>query len=82
MSIDLQQTIQEQVRVLSEDEMREVLKYMQNLRKEKKIRKAKPISAIFEDLSNEIPLEEWQELPTDGAENHDHYLYGAPKKTE
>ena len=82
MAIDLQQTIQEQVRVLSEDEMRDVLNYMQNLRKEKKVQKTKPISAIFEDLSNEISFEEWKELPTDGAENHDHYLYGAPKKTE
>ena len=82
MSIDLQQTIQEQVRVLSEDEMKRVLDFMRNLRKENKSQKAKPISAIFEDLSNEIPLEEWQELPSDGAENHDHYLYGAPKKTK
>ena len=82
MSVDLQQTIQEQVRVLSEDEIREVLNFMQNLRKEKRKQKAKPISAIFEDLSNEISLEEWNELPTDGAENHDHYLYGAPKKSE
>ena len=81
MSIDLQQTIQEQVRVLSEDEMKRVLDFMRNLRKENKSQKAKSISAIFEDLSNEIPLEEWQELPSDGAENHDHYLYGAPKKT-
>ena len=82
MSIDLQQTIQEQVRVLSEDEMKRVLDFMRNLRKENKSQKAKSISAIFEDLSNEIPLEEWQELPSDGAENHDHYLYGAPKKTK
>ncbi len=80
MSASLQQTIQEQVRVLSEDEMREVLNYMQNLRKERKVRTTKPISAIFEDLSNEIPLEEWKELPTDGAENHDYYLYNVPKK--
>jgi thermostable 8-oxoguanine DNA glycosylase len=82
MSVDLQQTIQEQIRVLSEDEMREVLNFVQNLRKEKKSRQAKPISAIFEDLSSEISLEEWKELPADCAENHDHYLYGAPKKTE
>ena len=82
MSIDLQQTIQEQIRVLSEDDMKRVLDFMQRLRKEDKSQKAKPISAIFEDLSNEIPLEEWQELPTDGAENHDHYLYGSPKKTK
>lgn len=79
MSVDLQQVVQEQVRVLSEDELREVLDFMQNLRKENEPRKAKPISAVFEDLSKEIPLEEWRKLPTDGAENHDFYLYGAPK---
>ncbi len=80
MSVNLQQTIQEQIRVLSEDEMRRVLNFVQNLRKEKQRHKAKPISAIFEELSGEISLEEWEELPSDGAENHDHYLYGAPKR--
>ena len=82
MSANLQQAIQEQVRVLSENEMRQVFDFVQNLRREKTSRQAKPISAVFEDLSGEIPLEEWKELPADGAENHDHYLYGAPKKTK
>jgi len=36
----------------------------------------RPISEIFEELSSQIPLEEWAELPRDGAEQHDHYLYG------
>ena len=27
-----------------------------------------------------IPEEELDKIPHDGAENHDHYLYGAPKK--
>ncbi len=80
MSVDLQETIQDQVRVLSDDELKQVLKFMRNLRKEKSEQQARPISAIFEDLSSEIPLEEWEELPSDGAENHDHYLYGASKK--
>lgn len=41
----------------------------------------RPIAEIFEELSSQIPLEEWAELPTDGAEQHDHYLYGSPKRT-
>lgn len=81
MSIDLQQAIQEQVRVLSEAEMQRVFDFIQHLRKAKITMPAKPISAMFDDLSSEIPFEEWNELPSDGAENHDHYLYGAPKKT-
>ncbi len=41
----------------------------------------RPIADVFEGLSSQIPLEEWAELPTDGAEQHDHYLYGSPKRT-
>ena len=81
MSANLQNSIQEQVRILSDDEMRQVLSFVNGLREERKNGQAKPISAIFENLSNEISLAEWSELPTDGAENHDHYLYGTPKKT-
>lgn len=82
MSVDLQQAIQEQIRVLSEDEMQQVFNFVQSLRLKKTLPQSKSISAIFENLSSEIPLDEWKELPVDGAENHDHYLYGAPKKTE
>lgn len=33
-----------------------------------------------ERIAREIPKEELDKLPRDGAKNHDHYLYGAPKK--
>ena len=82
MSLSLQHALQEQIRVLSEDEMRQVLSFVNGLHQEKAIPQAKTISAIFEDLSKEVSLEEWSELPSDGAENHDHYLYGTPKKTK
>jgi Arc/MetJ-type ribon-helix-helix transcriptional regulator len=29
-----------------------------------------------------IPDEEWDKLPTDLAEQHDHYLYGTPKRPQ
>jgi hypothetical protein len=82
MAVNLQQTIQQEIRVLSEEEMRQVLNFVTTLQKKKKPMREKPLSAIFEELSNELPLEQWRELPTDGAENHDHYLYGAPKKSK
>jgi hypothetical protein len=81
MSAKLRQAVQEQVSVLSEDEVKQVFDFMQGLRKDKKLSQMKPISAVFEELSNQVPLETWSELPSDGAENHDHYLYGAPKKS-
>ncbi len=27
-----------------------------------------------------VPSSIWERVPTDGAEQHDHYLYGSPKK--
>ena len=27
-----------------------------------------------------LPDEVWERMPVDGAEQHDHYLYGVPKR--
>jgi hypothetical protein len=35
---------------------------------------------IVRNLVEEIPEDVLNRLPTDGSINHDHYLYGAPKK--
>lgn len=80
MAFNLQYAIQEQIKVLSDDEKLKVLVFICDLQKAKPVGEVKPIADIFADLSAEIPLEQWQELPVDGAANHDHYLYGAPKK--
>ncbi|CAN5269303.1 hypothetical protein BH09SUM1_BH09SUM1_05000 [soil metagenome] len=31
-------------------------------------------------LVSQIPEEELAKLPIDGADNHDHYIYGTPKR--
>ena len=40
----------------------------------------KPIWEVFEEITASIPEEEWAKLPDDGAEQHDHYIYGTPKR--
>ena len=40
----------------------------------------KPIWETFIEASREIPDEELARLPTDGATQHDHYIYGVPKR--
>ena len=40
---------------------------------------SRPLWEIAEEISAQVPLEEWEKLPADGAEQHDHYLYGSPK---
>ncbi|TET24031.1 MAG: hypothetical protein E3J71_00290 [Candidatus Stahlbacteria bacterium] len=41
---------------------------------------ARPIEDILMELASEVPEEEWDKLPKDGAKNLDHYLYGTPKE--
>jgi len=40
----------------------------------------KPIWEVFQELSASVPDEVWDALPTDLSEQHDHYIYGTPKR--
>ena len=40
----------------------------------------KPIWEQFADAFKDIPEEELNRLPVDGAAQHDHYIYGTPKR--
>jgi len=37
---------------------------------------------FVEDISAQVPREEWEKLPSDLSKNLDHYLYGSPKDEE
>jgi hypothetical protein len=41
---------------------------------------AKPIWEEIDELIRGVPPEELDKLPVDGAEQHDHYIYGTPKR--
>ncbi len=80
MSTDLQRAVVEKLQTLTEEQQREVLDFMEDLE-----RKATPLERLGEladDLLRDVPREVIAQLPVDGAENHDHYLYGARKKDE
>ncbi len=34
------------------------------------------------ECTKDIPIEEFEKLPKDGAHQHDHYLYGTPKRND
>ena len=40
----------------------------------------RPIWEVALELFKDIPEEEFKNYPTDGALEHDHYIYGTPKK--
>jgi Arc/MetJ-type ribon-helix-helix transcriptional regulator len=42
----------------------------------------KPIWEEILELTADIPDEEFAKLPVDGAEQHDHYIYGIPKRPQ
>ena len=50
-------------------------------RKELKAQPPKPYWQVWVDAGKSIPQEDWDKVPHDGSYNHDHYLYGTPKKT-
>ena len=40
-----------------------------------------PISQIIAEIMKDVPAEELARLPEDGASEHDHYIYGWPKRS-
>jgi len=43
---------------------------------------ARPIWDEIDDIIRAVPSEELEKLPADGAEFHDHYIYGTPKRSK
>ncbi len=42
----------------------------------------RPTWQIVLDAFKDVPEEVWERMPTDGASEHDHYLYGTPKRNQ
>ena len=40
----------------------------------------RPISEVIAELMRDVPAEAWAMMPKDGASEHDHYIYGWPKR--
>jgi putative addiction module CopG family antidote len=40
----------------------------------------KPVWERILEMTADIPAEEWDKLPADLSEQHDHYIYGTPKR--
>ena len=49
-------------------------------RKKRDAAPRKPLGQIIAEIGMKIPDAEMRKMPTDGAANHDHYIYGTPKQ--
>ena len=80
MQTEIAETIYEKVKVLPLDKQEEVLEFVEEKLAFAAKKDSRPIWEKIVEISNRVPEEEWAKLPNDGAENLNHYLYGAPKK--
>ena len=84
MSSNVEEILIEKVKGLPEAAQREVLEFVESLSAQRGPTAAptdeRPIWEVVEELASRVPDSDWDTLPADGAEQHDHYLYGAPKR--
>jgi hypothetical protein len=83
MSANLEQTILEKIQALPDKKQEEVLALVDQMLKEGQPQtpeNVRPIWDIIEEIVTNAPPGTWDDVPTDGSVNHDHYLYGAPKQ--
>jgi len=75
-----------QVQALPEDEQNRVARLMLDASETVHLAdgegtgEQKPIWEIAVELMKDVPEEDLEKLPTDGATEHDHYIYGTPKR--
>lgn len=57
-----------------------LLKQEEQQHEENGVTDTRPIWEVFADIMSDVSEEEMNNLPTDAAAQHDHYIYGLPKK--
>jgi hypothetical protein len=60
--------------------LQEVLNFLLSTRAKNYPETRKPIWKIAQEIMADVPPEIIDQLPTDGAEQHDYYIYGTPKR--
>ena len=81
MSSRVEDIVIEKVRALPPEQQHQVLEFVEQLeQRQDHTKSARPIWEEIAEISAQVPEEAWQNVPTDGSEQHDHYLYGAPKR--
>lgn len=75
------ETIQTHLHHLTPEQQQEVLDFVEFLaQKYQPPADQQTIWQKIDELMAEVPDEEWEKVPTDGSYQHDHYLYGTPKR--
>lgn len=75
---DLRKDIIQQVKMLPDAHLRDVLQFVKS--RNEAARSARSIEEKIEERLADVSQEALDELPADGSENLDQYVYGGPKQ--
>lgn len=81
MNPSVEEQIIETIRILPEEKQLEALEYLKQ-KVEEEMPKKKTIWEKIDELMKTLPKDAFDGYPTDGSLNHDHYLYGSPKREQ
>lgn len=88
MAANLEKQLIDKVRALPPSKQRVALSLLEKLADDsgsaphETTKMNKQIWQVIEDINTGLPEDSWNEVPTDGSFNLDHYLYGAPKRQQ
>ncbi|HXQ74472.1 MAG TPA: hypothetical protein VN844_28465 [Pyrinomonadaceae bacterium] len=84
MAANLEDQLIDKVRALPPNKQREALRLLDSLAMDAESEGTevdrKSIWELVDTINAGLPADTWENVPTDGSINLDHYLYGAPKK--
>lgn len=74
----VEEQIVDKIRELSDEGRKDVLRYLDDILS--KNNKEPTLVEKLLALSARVPKEDWDKVPSDGAEQLDHYIYGTRKR--
>jgi hypothetical protein len=86
MAVNLEEQLIDKVRALPASKQQEALRLLDSLATDASSEPngrgtdRKPVWQVIDEINAGLPSDTWENVPTDGSANLDHYLYGAPKQ--
>ena len=84
MAANLEAQLIDKVRALPPNKQQEALRLLDSLATSPSSEGTgvdrRPVWAVVNEINADLPADTWENVPTDGSTNLDHYLYGAPKR--
>ena len=84
MAANLEDQLIDKVRALAPDKQQEALRLLDTLATSPSSEGTgvdrRPIWEVVSEINAGLPADTWENVPTDGSINLNHYLYGAPKR--